>query len=99
MRRPGRSARAHPGLALEVAPHDILVDGVAPGWVDTGGSSRRGLAAGQATPMGRTARQDEIARRLAFLASDDSTYITEQLIVIDGGSGIDAYHGPRELDS
>jgi NAD(P)-dependent dehydrogenase (short-subunit alcohol dehydrogenase family) len=49
--------------------------------------------------MGRTARQDEIARRLAFLASDDSTYITEQLIVIDGGSGIDAYHGPRELDS
>lgn len=87
------------GLALEVAPQGILVNAVAPGWVDTGGSSRRGLAAGQATPLGRAARPEEIARLVAFLASDDNTYITGQLIVIDGGNSIDEYHGPRELDS
>lgn len=86
------------GLALEVAADGILVNAVAPGWVDTGGSSPRGLAGGYATPMGRAARPEEIAKLVAFLASDDNTYITGQLIVIDGGNSIDEYHGPRELD-
>jgi 3-oxoacyl-[acyl-carrier protein] reductase len=84
------------GLALEVAARGILVNAVAPGWVDTGGSSPRGLAAGQATPIGRAARPDEIAKLVAFLASADNTYITGQLIAIDGGNSIDEYHGPAE---
>jgi 3-oxoacyl-[acyl-carrier protein] reductase len=86
------------GLALEVADQGILANAVAPGWVDTGGSSRRGLAAGIATPMGRAAKPVEIARVIAFLASEENTYLTGQLIVIDGGNGIDEYHGPEEFD-
>jgi 3-oxoacyl-[acyl-carrier protein] reductase len=86
------------GLALEVAGQGILVNAVAPGWVDTGGSSARGLAAGSATPLKRAAQPIEIARLIAFLASAENTYMTGQLIVIDGGNGIDEYHGPKELD-
>jgi 3-oxoacyl-[acyl-carrier protein] reductase len=86
------------GLALEVADQGILANAVAPGWVDTGGSSARGLAAGRATPMKRAAQPTEIARLIAFLASEENTYLTGQLIVIDGGNGIDEYHGPKEFD-
>jgi len=86
------------GLALEVAAEGILVNAVAPGWVDTGGSSKRGLAAGRATPMKRAAQPVEVARLIAFLASEENSYLTGQLIVIDGGNSIDEYHGPRELD-
>ena len=86
------------GLALEIAGQGVLANAVAPGWVDTGGSSTRGLAAGGATPMKRAAQPVEIARLIAFLASDENTYLTGQLIVIDGGNSIDEYHGPREFD-
>ena len=86
------------GLALEVANEGLLVNAVAPGWVDTGGSSERGLAAGQATPIGRAARPQEIAELVAFLASEANSYITGQLIVIDGGNSIVEYHGPPGFD-
>jgi 3-oxoacyl-[acyl-carrier protein] reductase len=81
-----------------VARGGVLVNTVAPGWTDTGGSSERGLASGQAVPLGRAARPEEIAKLVAFLASEENTYITGQLIVIDGGDSIDGYHGPREFD-
>jgi len=86
------------GLALEVAEEGILVNAVGPGWVDTGGLTPRGYAAAEAVPMGRAARPEEIAKLVAFLASDDNGYVTGQLIVIDGGNSIDEYRGPRELE-
>lgn len=84
-------------LALEVAKDGIIVNAVAPGWVNSGASSKRGLAGGEAVPLRRSARPEEIAKLVAFLASDDNSYTTGQLIVIDGGNGLDEYRGPGDL--
>jgi 3-oxoacyl-[acyl-carrier protein] reductase len=47
--------------------------------------------------MGRAARPEEVGKLIAFLGSDDASYITGQLIVIDGGNTIQEYKGPSEL--
>ena len=51
----------------------------------------------QHTPMGRAGTPAEVAELIAFLASDESAYITGQMIVIDGGNTIQEYKGPSEL--
>jgi NAD(P)-dependent dehydrogenase (short-subunit alcohol dehydrogenase family) len=85
--------------ALEYARHNIRVNAVNPGTTDTDmmkyvhdtlapndpGSVRAGFA--EAVPMGRYARPDEIARMVAFLASDDSAYITGMPHIVAGGMG------------
>jgi 3-oxoacyl-[acyl-carrier protein] reductase len=47
--------------------------------------------------MGRPGMPEEVARLIRFLASDESSYITGQLIVIDGGNIIQEYKGPSDL--
>lgn len=77
-------------LALEVAADNILVNCVAPGFVDTGLTRDVLGTAGMAEmavqiPMGRLAQPAEIARYVLFLASEENTYMTGQNIVVDGG--------------
>lgn len=84
-------------LALEVGKQNITVNAVAPGWIKTGASTESELAGGLNTGMGRPGTPDEVANLIRFLASDDSSYITGQLIVIDGGNIIQEYKGPSEL--
>jgi len=84
-------------LALEVAKRGITVNAVGPGWVDTGTTSESERIAGQNAAMGRAARPEEIGKLVCFLASDDASYITGQLVVIDGGNIIQEYKGPSEL--
>lgn len=84
-------------LALEVGKQNITVNAVAPGWIKTGASTESELAGGLNTGMGRPGTPDEVAHLIRFLASDDSSYITGQLIVIDGGNIIQEYKGPSEL--
>ena len=76
--------------ALEGAKRGILVNAVAPGIVETAilsdvpAAVREGWLAKM--PLKRTARPEEIAAVIAFLASDDASYMTGQTLVVDGGA-------------
>ncbi|MBM7650071.1 3-oxoacyl-[acyl-carrier protein] reductase [Bacillus ectoiniformans] len=76
-------------LAKELAPSNIRVNAVAPGAVDTpmlSGFSEEELheLAGD-IPMGRLAKPEEIANAVSYLCSKDSSYITGQIIGVNGG--------------
>jgi 3-oxoacyl-[acyl-carrier protein] reductase len=75
-------------VALEVAKMGITVNSVAPGWIATGSATADEFAAGAATPIGRSGTPDEVAALVAFLAAPEASYITAQLLVIDGGNSI-----------
>jgi NAD(P)-dependent dehydrogenase (short-subunit alcohol dehydrogenase family) len=81
-------------LALDYATQRIRVNAVCPGWIDTpfndpfneGMTSDELEAAVRAVvPMGRQGAADEVAAAVAFLASDDASYITGHCLVVDGG--------------
>ena len=79
-------------MALELAPDGICVNAVAPGWVATASSRREELAAGESTPVGRPGTPAEVAAVVALLASPAASYICGQLIVVDGGNGLQENH-------
>ncbi|MFY8001035.1 MAG: 3-oxoacyl-[acyl-carrier-protein] reductase [Candidatus Kapaibacteriota bacterium] len=76
-------------FAKELSSRNILVNCVAPGYIDTDMTAKisdeQKKALQSSIPLGRTAQPHEIASVVAFLASDDSSYITAQTIVVDGG--------------
>jgi NAD(P)-dependent dehydrogenase (short-subunit alcohol dehydrogenase family) len=78
-------------MALELAPHRIRVNAIAPGLTDTAqpryGNTEEELAVmGAAVPLGRMARPDDIAAVAVFLASDEARHITGQTIHVNGGT-------------
>lgn len=85
------------GLALELAPRNILVNAVAPGFVKTAMSVVNGVdelesdwfranyVDGHHLPLKRAGTPDEIAGVVFFLAGPDATYLTGQVITVDGG--------------
>jgi 3-oxoacyl-[acyl-carrier protein] reductase len=78
------------GLALDLAPYNILVNALSPGFVLTE-LTKSILTEDEMSrlskdvPLQRFAQPEEIAKCVAFLISDDNTYITGQNIIIDGG--------------
>lgn len=85
------------GLALELAPRQILVNAIAPGFVDTpmsvvngvneleGEWFRKNYIEGHHLPLKRAGKPEEIAGVAFFLAGPDASYITGQVITVDGG--------------
>lgn len=74
--------------ALETAADGITVNAVAPGWIATASQLESEVAAGMLYPMKRSGTPEEVAHAVRFLADPGASYITGQLIVVDGGNSL-----------
>jgi len=82
-------------VALDYAKHNIRVNCICPGWVDTpintphaemmGGVEKVLATIDEWQPIGRQGRPEEIANVAVFLASDESSFMTGSAVVVDGG--------------
>ena len=82
-------------LAPELAPDGIRINAMCPGWIDTpfnqpaidfmGGRDAQAQVVQQIVPLQRQGTPEEIASGMLFLASNASSYMTGQMLVIDGG--------------
>lgn len=85
-------------MAGDYARHGIRVNALCPGWVDTpfndpfirqmGGRSAIEAYVREKVPLGRWASVEEIAEAVLFLVSDRSSYMTGQILVVDGGETV-----------
>jgi 3-oxoacyl-[acyl-carrier protein] reductase len=67
------------------------VNCIGPGWIETASSSENEIIAGRHTPIGRPGTPEEVGHVAVFLASEEASYVTGQLIVVDGGNTIQEY--------
>jgi 3-oxoacyl-[acyl-carrier protein] reductase len=79
------------GLAIELAPRQVTVNSVAPGWVDTemaaapyAGEGRKRIESN--IPLGRVASAEDIAGPVVFLCTDLARHITGEIVNVNGGS-------------
>jgi 3-oxoacyl-[acyl-carrier protein] reductase len=73
-------------VAIEHGLDGVTINGVAPGWIQTGSSLPDELEAAKYTPLGRAGTPEEVAAAVAFLASKEASYITGQILVVEGGN-------------
>src|SRR5581483_3124453 len=87
-------------LALELAPHGVLVISVAPGHTATPMNFAESVPEAYSTqrpviPLGRPADPAEVAAAIAFLASNEASYLTGSTLLVDGGLRL--VSGPESL--
>jgi NAD(P)-dependent dehydrogenase (short-subunit alcohol dehydrogenase family) len=71
--------------ALELAEHQIRVNAVAPGVIETPRNEEDAESLNPEVPLGRPGKPEEVAALVAWLASDEARYVTGSSYVIDGG--------------
>ena len=75
--------------AVDLAPFGIRVNAIGPGAINNPDFAAQGAEAvrrrGETVPLGRVGEPEDVAAAAAFLASDDASYITGQVIYVDGG--------------
>lgn len=90
--------------AIELAPHEILVNCVSPGLIDTQPkplppSMKQGLASRIPTlPLARAGEPEEVGQLVMWLASDASSYVTGAVYTVDGGAGVGVRAGADIVD-
>jgi 3-oxoacyl-[acyl-carrier protein] reductase len=79
-------------LALELAPYNVTVNAIAPGWIETdmtsaatGDEKKKAL---EMIPLRRFGQPEDIATAAAFLASEKASYITGQTLHVNGGEAL-----------
>ena len=75
-------------LAVDEAPAGITANAVAPGWIATGSQLPSEALEGERVPARRSGTPAEVASAIAWLASPGASYLTGQLIIVDGGNSI-----------
>ncbi|GAB7041902.1 MULTISPECIES: SDR family NAD(P)-dependent oxidoreductase [Catenuloplanes] len=75
-------------LAMEVVADGVNVNAVAPGTIYTAASTVAELKQGLDTPMRRPGTPEEVAAAITFLCSPAASYITGQMLVVDGGNSV-----------
>ena len=80
-------------VAVENAASDITCNAVLPGWIASVSQSAMEVIAGQAAPARRSGTPREVAACAMFLASEESSYVTGAMLVVDGGNSIVEFKG------
>lgn len=80
-------------IALEHGARGVTCNAVLPGWIATESSPASEIRAGKRTPVGRPGRPEEVAACALFLASDEASYVTGAMLVVDGGNTLQEMKG------